>query len=141
MRVTGLSMTTAQASSVEPRLQKSVAVKCTNVVKSYRNVWLYYFTVWCLFMMFSQDTWYYCCMPSSPVMLHVYRLCSPCFTDFWHFHPTIFNILMKYFLHFKIMYMYISLTFRASAPLGAPFNRENSPCSLYNPRPVCVCSQ
>ena len=52
--------------------------------------------------------WYYCCMPSSPVLLHIY---SPCFSEFWHCHSYIlphFNeILLLHLFHcFFIVYNY-----------------------------------
>ena len=59
-------------------------------------------------LLLQSYAWYYCywyyCMQSSPVLLHIY---SPCFSDFGTFIPTSFNILMKYFL---ILYMYVHYT-------------------------------
>ena len=38
---------------------------------------------------------YYCCMPSSPVLLHIYCTCFP---TFWYCHPYILQHLMEMFL-------------------------------------------
>ena len=40
-------------------------------------------------------SFHYCCMPSSPVLLHIY--CT-CFSTFWCCHPYILMVLYTFFL-------------------------------------------
>ena len=44
---------------------------------------------------------YDCCMPSSPVLLHIY--CT-CFSTFWHCHPYIFQHFILYLYTLRVLY-------------------------------------